>query len=84
MEDGAHFGEVALLVQDQKRVASVNAVDVCEVYRLDRTDFRKVIAIHSELFAKIERIASERVEKIMLIEEQHKRFLIESSKFSLS
>ncbi|XP_051162132.1 potassium/sodium hyperpolarization-activated cyclic nucleotide-gated channel 2-like [Leptopilina boulardi] len=68
LEDGAHFGEVALLIQDQKRVASVVAVDVCEVYRLDRTDFRKVIAIHSELFAEIERLATERIERTMLIE----------------
>ncbi|OXU25307.1 hypothetical protein TSAR_002133 [Trichomalopsis sarcophagae] len=78
LEDGAHFGEVALLVQDQRRVASVVAVEVCEVYRLDRKDFRKCIAVHSDLFAKIERIATERMQRTVLIEEQHKRFTLHS------
>lgn len=74
--DGAHFGEVALLVADQRRVASVVAIEVCEVYRLERKDFRQCIDVHSELFAKIERIATERVERTIRIEEQHKRFLM--------
>ncbi|XP_043521058.1 potassium/sodium hyperpolarization-activated cyclic nucleotide-gated channel 1-like [Frieseomelitta varia] len=73
LNDGAHFGEIALLVPDQRRVASVIAIEVCEVYRLDRKNFRKCIAVHTELFAKIEKIASERIEKAMVVEEQHKR-----------
>ena len=51
------------------------AIEVCEVYRLDRKNFRKCIAVHTELFAKIEKIASERIERAMIIEEQHKRYL---------
>lgn len=79
MEDGDHFGEIALLVADQRRVASVIAIEVCEVYRLDRKDFRQCIDVHSELFAEIERIATERVERTVRIEEQHKRFLMRPS-----
>ncbi|XP_043255158.1 potassium/sodium hyperpolarization-activated cyclic nucleotide-gated channel 1-like [Colletes gigas] len=79
LEDGAHFGEVALLVPDQRRVASVVAIEVCEVYRLERKDFRKCIAVHTELFANIERIAADRIEKALLIEEQHKRYLMRDS-----
>lgn len=76
MDDGAHFGEIALLVPDQRRVASVIAIEVCEVYRLNRKDFRKCIAVHSELFATIESIATERIERAVVIEEQHKRYLM--------
>ncbi|KAK1132864.1 hypothetical protein K0M31_014232 [Melipona bicolor] len=79
LDDGAHFGEIALLVPDQRRVASVIAIEVCEVYRLDRKDFRKCIAVHTELFAKIEKIASERIERAMAIEEQHKRHLMQNT-----
>ncbi|KAL6432460.1 hypothetical protein ACFW04_006804 [Cataglyphis niger] len=75
LSDGAYFGEIALLVADQRRVASVIAIEVCEVYRLDRKDFRQCIDVNSELFAEIERIAMERVEKTVRVEEQHKRFL---------
>ncbi|XP_076289994.1 potassium/sodium hyperpolarization-activated cyclic nucleotide-gated channel 1 [Lasioglossum baleicum] len=79
LDDGAHFGEVALLVPDQRRVASVIAIEVCEVYRLDRKDFRKCIAVHTELFAKLEYIASERIQRAVDIEEQHKRYLLRNS-----
>ncbi|KOC63550.1 hypothetical protein WH47_02297 [Habropoda laboriosa] len=79
LDDGAHFGEVALLVPDQRRVASVIAIEVCEVYRLDRKDFRKCIAVHTELFANIERIATERIERAVIVEEQHKRYLMRNS-----
>ncbi|XP_068982398.1 potassium/sodium hyperpolarization-activated cyclic nucleotide-gated channel 1-like [Bombus flavifrons] len=79
LDDGAHFGEVALLVGEQRRVASVIAIEVCEVYRLDRKDFRKCISVHTELFAKIERLATERIERAMIIEEHHKRHLKRSS-----
>ncbi|CAD1469821.1 unnamed protein product, partial [Heterotrigona itama] len=79
LDDGAHFGEIALLVPDQRRVASVIAIEVCEVYRLDRKDFRKCIAVHTELFAKIERIAAERIERAVVIEEQHKRYLMRNT-----
>ncbi|XP_043274075.1 potassium/sodium hyperpolarization-activated cyclic nucleotide-gated channel 4-like [Venturia canescens] len=80
LDDGAHFGEVALLVQDQRRVASVLAIEVCEVYRLDRKDFRKCIAVQSDLYDKIERIATERMQRTAMIEEQHKRFLMNANR----
>ncbi|XP_012522161.2 potassium/sodium hyperpolarization-activated cyclic nucleotide-gated channel 1 [Monomorium pharaonis] len=80
LNDGAHFGEVALLVADQRRIASIVAIQVCEVYRLDRKDFRQCIDVHSELFAEIERIATERIERTIRAEEQHKRFLMRPSR----
>ncbi|XP_029174384.1 potassium/sodium hyperpolarization-activated cyclic nucleotide-gated channel 2-like [Nylanderia fulva] len=80
LSDGAYFGEIALLVADQRRVASVIAIEVCETYRLDRKDFRQCIDVNSELFAEIERIATERVEKTVRVEEQHKRFLMRPSR----
>lgn len=80
LDDGSYFGEIALLVADERRVASVVAIDVCEVYRIDRKDFRQCIAVHSELFAEIERIAIERVDKVVRAEKQHKRFLMRPSR----
>ncbi|XP_011496557.1 PREDICTED: potassium/sodium hyperpolarization-activated cyclic nucleotide-gated channel 1-like [Ceratosolen solmsi marchali] len=79
LKDGAYFGEVALLVQNQRRVATVIALDICEVYRLDRKDFRKCIAVHSDLFAKIERLATERMQQTGMIEEENKQIILHSS-----
>ncbi|XP_012055319.1 PREDICTED: potassium/sodium hyperpolarization-activated cyclic nucleotide-gated channel 1-like [Atta cephalotes] len=80
LNDGAHFGEIALLMADQRRIASVVAIEVCELYRLDRKDFRHCINVHSELFAEIERISTERIEKTVRAEEQHKRFMMRPSR----
>lgn len=64
---------------DQRRIASVIAIEVCEIYRFDRKDFRRCVSVHSELFAEIERIATERVDRTVRIEEQHKRFMMHPS-----
>lgn len=42
LEDGNHFGEVALLMKDSKRVATVVAVENTQLYRLDALDFKCV------------------------------------------
>ena len=71
-EDGAHFGEIALLVQDRKRIATIVAIAVSEIYRLDRKDFRKYFAADKELMKKIEKIATTRIEQSILIDEMSK------------
>lgn len=80
MSDGAHFGEIAFLVADQRRITSVIALEVCEVYLLNRKDFHQCIAIHSELLAEIEHIAKKRIEQTIEIEEQHKSLLMRSNR----
>jgi CRP-like cAMP-binding protein len=47
MEQGCGFGELALLYND-KRSASIEAVEVCETYTLDGTIF-KTITIKSSI-----------------------------------
>lgn len=39
LEDGDYFGEVALLMKDSKRVATVVAVEITQVYRLEADHF---------------------------------------------
>lgn len=67
LEDGAHFGEIALVMPDERRVASVVAVEICELYRLDRVDFAKTIHPYPMLWERIKNIAVERHEKTMII-----------------
>lgn len=73
MEDGAHFGEIALVMQDELRVASVIAVEVCELYRLDRKDFVKAIHPYPDLLDNIQRIAADRMEKTTMLDEHNRR-----------
>ncbi|KYM99904.1 Potassium/sodium hyperpolarization-activated cyclic nucleotide-gated channel 4, partial [Cyphomyrmex costatus] len=63
LEDGAHFGEIALVMLDERRVASVVAVEICELYRLDRADFARTIHPYPMLWEQIKKIAIERHER---------------------
>ncbi|XP_014475051.1 PREDICTED: potassium/sodium hyperpolarization-activated cyclic nucleotide-gated channel 2-like [Dinoponera quadriceps] len=67
LEDGAHFGEIALVMPDERRVASVVAVEICELYRLDRVDFARTIHPYPMLWERIKNIAVERHEKTMIL-----------------
>ncbi|XP_026470702.1 potassium/sodium hyperpolarization-activated cyclic nucleotide-gated channel 1-like [Ctenocephalides felis] len=53
LQDGSYFGEVALLKRDNRRVASVIAIEFCEVYRLSAHDFRNSVLSHIALADKL-------------------------------
>lgn len=67
LDDGAHFGEVALIMPNELRVASVVAVEMCELYRLNRADFMRTIHPYPMLWERIKKIAIERHEKTMIL-----------------
>ncbi|KAJ0177621.1 hypothetical protein K1T71_006494 [Dendrolimus kikuchii] len=69
LEDGAHFGEIALLMKDRKRVATVVAVEITEVYRLNAHDFTQFILPNQELYKRIDALASKRMHETVLLDE---------------
>lgn len=58
--DGAYFGEIALVI-DEKRVASVVAVDACELLELNRHDFQSAIEPYPEYFYRLKKMAQDRL-----------------------
>lgn len=64
LQDGSYFGEIALLIKNQKRTATVIAMETCEVYKLSQRDFHKVIEPNVEVVKKIEELARERIRKL--------------------
>lgn len=59
LSQGDFFGEIALL-EDQPRTASIQAVDYCDLYRLTREVFLRVVSQHKDIAHKIEEKARER------------------------
>lgn len=57
LEDGAHFGEIALLLENETRSANVVAVEICELFALDRIDFMKLLSPFPELLRKVTKMA---------------------------
>ncbi|KAM3956311.1 uncharacterized protein ACR2FA_009763 [Aphomia sociella] len=72
LEDGAHFGEVALLMKDSKRVASVVAIEITQVYRLDATDFRHFVMTNEELHERVQSLASQRMHETVVLDDEFK------------
>lgn len=63
--DGSHFGEIALVMDNEQRVASVVAVEACELYNLSRKDFLKALEPYPDLYYRIKRMAQHRLQETM-------------------
>lgn len=75
MEDGSHFGEIALVMKDQLRTASVVAIEISELLVLEHIDFVRAIHPYPDLLNKIKRIAADRLERISMLDEFNRREL---------
>ncbi|KAJ9587172.1 hypothetical protein L9F63_019309 [Diploptera punctata] len=71
LEDGDHFGEAAIVL-GIKRISSVIAIEHCELYRLDREDFMRVIAPYPDMVRKVEQIAVDRLEYTNQLEDEYR------------
>lgn len=55
------------MMDNEKRIASVVAVECCELYNLSRKDFRKAIEPYPELNQRMRRLAQKRFQKTMQV-----------------
>jgi voltage-gated potassium channel len=62
LSDGEFFGEIALFL-NQPRSASVRALQYCDLYRLDREMFDKVLKQFPDVASQIEAMAKERKDR---------------------
>ncbi|GJQ73727.1 hypothetical protein Trydic_g14061 [Trypoxylus dichotomus] len=65
LTDGSNFGEVSIVMKNEKRIATVVAVDACELYILSRADFEAVIGPYPDLFNRMRKIAEDRFKTTM-------------------
>ncbi|KAG5325329.1 HCN2 protein, partial [Pseudoatta argentina] len=68
LEDGAYFGELALLMEEDCWIASVIAVEICEVHILSRTDFQNFLKSYPNLLEYLQNVMFARVEQTSLLE----------------
>jgi len=62
LQEGDFFGEIALVLS-QPRTASIRAVTFCDLYRLDREMFNRVLSHYPDIAAQIESTAKARQER---------------------
>ncbi len=63
LSDGQFFGEIALLLS-MPRTASIIARDYCDLYRLDKETFDRILARYPSFAATIRELAEKRREEI--------------------
>ncbi|XP_044758495.1 potassium/sodium hyperpolarization-activated cyclic nucleotide-gated channel 2-like isoform X3 [Coccinella septempunctata] len=75
LQDGAYFGEIALLSKETKRTANVIALEICETYRLDKKVFKMSIKKYPDCVKVIQALAEIRHQETNALEEMHKEEL---------
>lgn len=63
LAEGAHFGEICLLTEE-RRVASVKAGTMCDLFSLSKQNFRELLEEFPEMRPMFETIAKNRLGKI--------------------
>lgn len=56
-------------MESEHRIATVIAVETCEICVLDRSDFRRLISPYPALLNRLQNVALEHLEKSLLLEE---------------
>ncbi|XP_068741021.1 potassium/sodium hyperpolarization-activated cyclic nucleotide-gated channel 2-like [Montipora capricornis] len=64
--DGSHFGEICLLTEEARRVASVRAATICNLYSLSSPHFHEVLSEYPDMRIMLEEVAKERLSRIGL------------------
>lgn len=77
LQDGAYFGEAALIRKDNKRIANVVAIEFCEVYKLESKIFKKCFAEQPDTYKKLEKISQDRYNRTNFLEELYKKHVLE-------
>lgn len=72
LEDGDHFGEICIVLDDshQVRTANVIAIEITEVFKLDKKDFKTYVKNQEQILKKLEKTASERYRELSVLEER--------------
>ena len=60
LSDGAHFGEICLLTED-RRVASIRAVTICDLFSLSKANFQSLLDEFPEMRCTFETVALHRL-----------------------
>ncbi|CAK9817140.1 Potassium/sodium hyperpolarization-activated cyclic nucleotide-gated channel 4 [Anthophora plagiata] len=68
LEDGSYFGEIALVMDSEHRVATVVAVETCEIYMLHRDDFRRYILPYPDLLNRLQNVALDHLNTSLLLD----------------
>ncbi|XP_034948283.1 potassium/sodium hyperpolarization-activated cyclic nucleotide-gated channel 4-like [Chelonus insularis] len=72
LEEDSYFGEIGLVLQNEKRPTTIIAMETCEVYLLHRDDFLKIIESYPYLINRLQKLIIGKLEKFSSSQTFHK------------
>ncbi|KAJ8949066.1 hypothetical protein NQ318_016968 [Aromia moschata] len=79
LQDGDYFGEVSLISKGQLRTTTVLAIEVCQVYRLERKMFETCLFQNEKVRERMVAEVNRRMALTTLVDEEYKRILFEKT-----
>ncbi|CRL00606.1 CLUMA_CG013866, isoform A [Clunio marinus] len=70
--DGDYFGLATFFADDYQHFVKVVALETTECYKLYKKDFQNLIQAYPDLLKKVEELAVERIDIVLMIEEREK------------
>ncbi|CAH0545892.1 unnamed protein product [Brassicogethes aeneus] len=75
LDEGSYFGEIALMSKSQKRTATVIALEISEIYYLDKVYFYGFLKKYPEFAKRIRTDAAAKLDISRRVEQMNKDFL---------
>ncbi|KAF3429792.1 hypothetical protein E2986_01475 [Frieseomelitta varia] len=68
LQDGSYFGEIALVMDTEHKIATVVAVETSEICVLYRHDFQRFISPYPDLLNRLQNVALEHLNKSLFLD----------------
>lgn len=79
LNDGAYFGEVSIIMPNQKRSASIIAIETTRTFKLRKEDFDACFEKDDLVYSVLLESAKTRIEETKQVELKHKQLLFEQT-----
>lgn len=73
LQDGDYFGEVSLIYKGKVRTADVVALEICEVYKLNKRAFYSCFGKYPKIMKLLREAANFRIDTTEIFEDIHVR-----------
>lgn len=79
LTDGAHFGEISLVIKGQTSIANIIAIETTEVFKLEKKHFNKILMKNKSVYRILVVNAEKRLQEALDAEENYRRKLFEKA-----
>ncbi|XP_011498917.1 PREDICTED: potassium/sodium hyperpolarization-activated cyclic nucleotide-gated channel 1-like [Ceratosolen solmsi marchali] len=84
LEDGSYFGEMALVIENEQRIADVVAIETCEILKVSRDAFLQIVATYPNLLGHLQKVVLTQLATSVPLNDIYKREDLERNYVNIS